>query len=97
MRGDALQNVSGPQEGIDATQLACTRHGVEHGIAVGCFMIAGKQLQDVKGLHDSLCAKTFAPRKRFNFYTPKEVPQPQVVLALGLLNVNPLEFKPPSK
>ena len=28
-------------------------------------------------------------------YTLNEVPQPQVVLALGLLNTNPLPFKPP--
>ena len=27
-------------------------------------------------------------------YTLNEVPQPQVVLALGLLNTNPLPFKP---
>ena len=30
-----------------------------------------------------------------NAYTLNEVPQPQVVLALGLLNTNPLPFKPP--
>ena len=28
-------------------------------------------------------------------YTPKEVPQPQVVLALGLLKTKPLPFRPP--
>lgn len=28
--------------------------------------------------------------------TPKEEPQPQVLLALGLVNTNPLPLRPPS-
>ena len=33
--------------------------------------------------------------KKVLLYTAKLVPQPQVLLALGLLKVNPLEFNPP--
>ena len=33
--------------------------------------------------------------RRGGDYTLNEVPQPQVVLALGLLNTNPLPFSPP--
>jgi hypothetical protein len=30
------------------------------------------------------------------FYTPKDSPQPQVLLAFGFTNTNPFPFKPPS-
>lgn len=32
-----------------------------------------------------------------HIYTPKDEPQPQVLVALGLLNVNPRPFKPSVK
>ncbi len=40
-------------------------------------------------IHKSMAVERMEP------YTANEVPQPQVVEALGLVNVNPLLFNPP--
>ena len=44
MGGDALQNISEPDERVDAMQLAGAHQRVKHGTSFCCFVAAGKQI-----------------------------------------------------